>query len=180
MIRAFVALPLPDEIRSCLSVAQFLLPLPRKVPPENFHITLAFLGEVAIPALQEVDLALGALRLPRLALSLQGLGLFGGARPRSFHASVVPGPDLARMQARIARACAMAGAPAEARRFVPHVTLGRFRADLADAMRLERSAAEGAGFAAGPWTADRFVLYRSERGGDGPRYDELASYPLTA
>lgn len=179
MIRAFVALPLPEEIRSRLAVAQFLLPLPRRLPPASLHITLAFLGGQPAPVLEEADQALSALRLPAFSISLGGFGLFGGARPRSLHVRVVPGPELDRLHARIARACAMAGAPPEARRFVPHVTLGRFRPGPADALRLERAVAEGASFAAGPWLADRFVLYRSDPGAEGPRYSELAAYPLT-
>ncbi len=179
MIRAFVALPLPEEVRSRLAVAQFLLPLPRKLPPESLHITLAFLGDQPEAVLEEVHLALSALRLPPPGLSLRGFGIFGGDRPRSFHALVVPDPGLERLHARILRACTLAGAAPEARRFVPHVTLGRFRRGLADAMRLERAVAEGVGFAAGPWQADRFVLYRSDPGAEGPRYGELASYPLT-
>ncbi|MDX5356340.1 MAG: RNA 2',3'-cyclic phosphodiesterase [Rhodobacterales bacterium] len=179
MTRAFVALPLPEHIRSKLAVAQFLLPLQRKVPAENLHITLVFLDEVPDPVLADVHLALSALGLPPVTLRLHGFGLFGGARPRSLHAQVEAGPELGQMQARIARACTMAGAPAEQRRFVPHVTLGRFRADPAEAMRLERAVAEGAGFSAGPWVADRLVLYRSDRGHDGAHHSELAAYPLT-
>lgn len=179
MTRCFVALPLPDEVRSRLTVAQFLLPLPRKVDPAGFHISLAFLGEVDDRVLDEVDLALSALRLPGFALDLRGFGMFGGTRPRSFHAVVQGDAGLARVQARVVRACVMAGAAPEERRFVPHVTLGRFAPGLADALRLERAVAEGAAFQAGPWRADRFVLYRSDLHRDGARYSELASYPLT-
>lgn len=179
MIRAFVALPLPPEVRERLAMAQFLLPLPRKLPPESLHVTLAFLGDTPEPVLEEVHLALSALHLPPVRLALQGFGLFGGDRPRSFHALVVPDAALDHLHARVARACAMAGATPEARRFVPHVTLGRFRANMVDAMRLERAVADGAGFAAGPWIADRVMLFRSDSGADGPHYQELADYPLT-
>ena len=179
MIRAFVALPLPDAVRARLAMAQFLLPLPRKLPPDSLHITLAFLGDQPDPVLEEVHLALSALHLPPVQVALQGFGMFGGDRPRSFHAQVAASAALDHLQARVARACAMAGAEPPARRFVPHVTLGRFRAGMADAMRLERAVADGAGFAAGPWLADRFVLLQSHPGAEGPHYQELADYPLT-
>lgn len=179
MIRAFVALPLPEAVRNRLAMAQMMLPLPRKVPADSLHITLAFLGPLPDPVLEEVHLALSALSLPPVTLALQGFGLFGGDRPRSFHACVVPDPALERLQARILRACTLVGAAPEVRRFIPHVTLGRFRAGLADTMRLERAVADGAGFAAGPWRADRVVLFRSDLGADGPQYQELADYPLT-
>lgn len=62
MIRALVALPLPESVRSALTVTQFLLPLPRPVPRQNLHVTLAFLGSLSEPDLGEVDAALVRLR----------------------------------------------------------------------------------------------------------------------
>ena len=180
MTRAFVALPIPEAVRSRLTVAQFLLPLPRRVDPADFHITLAFLGDLDAPTLDEVHLALSALHLPGFALELRGFGMFGGDRPRSLHAVVAPCDGLARLAARVTRACVLAGARPEERRFTPHVTLGRFSPGMADAMRLERAVAEGAGFAAGPWLADRFTLFRSDLHRHGARYEALADYPLTA
>jgi RNA 2',3'-cyclic 3'-phosphodiesterase len=180
MTRAFVALPIPEDIRSRLTVAQFLLPLPRRVDPADFHITLAFLGELDNATLDEVHLALSALRLPGFSLALRGFGMFGGDRPRSMHAVVTPCDGLARLAARVTRACVLAGSRPEERRFTPHVTLGRFSPGMADAMRLERAVAEGAGFAAGPWVADRFTLFRSDLHRTGARYEALADYPLTA
>lgn len=179
MMRCFVALPLPEAVRQRLAMAQFLLPLPRKVDPGGFHITLAFLGDVADPVLDEVHLALSVLHLPGFVLELRGFGMFGQGRPRSFHAGVEGDAGLMRLQARVVRACVMAGAAPEERRFTPHVTLGRFAPGLADILRLERAVADGAGFHAGPWRADRFALMRSDLHRDGARYEELASYPLT-
>lgn len=178
MTRAFVALPLPGDVRSRLAVAQFLLPLPRRAEPDDFHITLAFLGDLDDLTLDEVHLALSALHLPGFALDLRGFGMFGGDRPRSLHAVVLPCEGLARLAARVTRACVQAGAAPEERRFTPHVTLGRFSPGMADAMRLERAVAEGAGFAAGPWVADRFTLFRSDLHRTGARYEALAEYPL--
>ncbi len=150
MTRVFVALPLPEDIRSRLTVAQFLLPLPRRVDPADFHITLAFLGDLDSLLLDEVHLALSALHLPGFPLELRGFGLFGGDRPRSLHAVVAPSEGLSRLAARVTRACVLAGAQPKERRFTPHVTLGRFSPGMADAMRLERAVAEGAGFATTP------------------------------
>lgn len=182
MIRSFIALPLPGDVTRRLAMAQQMLPLPRRVPPENLHITLAFLGEQPATALAEVDLALGQLALPAPVLRLAGLGMFGQRRPRSFHALVAPDPQLERLQAAVVRACITAGVAPVMRRFVPHVTLARLPPRLSgpDLWRLERAVAEGAGFALGPWVADWLVLMRSDRGAEGAHYRELAGYPLTA
>ena len=64
MIRAFLALALPETVRSALTVQQFLLPLPRKEPVENLHLTLLFLGEQPERKLEEVHEAIGALGWP--------------------------------------------------------------------------------------------------------------------
>jgi RNA 2',3'-cyclic 3'-phosphodiesterase len=178
MTRAFVAVPVPEDIRARLAMAQFLLPLPRRVEPADFHITLVFLGDLDDPTLDEVHLALSALHLPGFPLELRGFGMFGGDRPRSLHAVVLPSEGLARLAARVTRACVLAGCTPEERRFVPHVTLGRFSPGMADAMRLERAVAEGAGFAAGPWVADRLTLFRSDLHRTGARYQALADYTL--
>lgn len=179
MIRAFLALDLPDSVRAALTVQQFLLPLPRRVDPAAFHLTLVFLGEVPPPVLEAAHEAFQRLRPAPFALELQGLGLFGGDRPRAAWAGVQPCAALMRLQARAAQAARSAGLAPEARRFVPHVTLGRFPPPpLAAALTLERAVAEGAGFRAGPFEVTEMVLYESRLTAQGPRYERLAAYPF--
>ena len=43
MIRAFIAIPLPDEICDALEDVQMDLTVGRRTSPETFHITLAYL-----------------------------------------------------------------------------------------------------------------------------------------
>ncbi|HSF64408.1 MAG TPA: RNA 2',3'-cyclic phosphodiesterase [Paracoccaceae bacterium] len=179
MPRVFLALTLPPEVRSALAVVQFLLPLPRRVEPETFHLTLAFLGEVPGALLHDVHDALEAVRSPAFALTLRGAGLFGGARPRAAWVGVAPCAALDRLQAKVAFAAHRAGAPPEARKFVPHVTLGRFAPPAPDeVMRLERAVAGQAGFVAGPFAVTEFALMESHVSARGSRYDALARYPL--
>lgn len=179
MIRAFVALALPEEITARLRLLQFLLPLPAMVDPADFHLTLAFLGEQPDHILQAVHEALETLVMPPFALTLQGVGMFGGARPRVVWAGVAPQPQLDRLQAKVARAAGIAGIPVQARAFAPHVTLGRFAPpDAQAALRLERAVVGEQGFHAGPFVVDRIGLYASAPRAKGPRYDLLAQYPL--
>lgn len=88
MIRAFVAIALPQEVRIELQILGIGLGLPDPVPPENLHLTLAFLGERPEPVLEDVHAGLAQLRAPAFDLALAGLDMFGGAKPRTVHAGV--------------------------------------------------------------------------------------------
>lgn len=176
MIRSFLALPLPDAIRSALAVEQFLLPLPERVGPDSFHITLVFLDHQPEPVLTEVHHALTALRIADFPLTLQGLGHFGRDRPRSVHAVVVATPPLVALQAKLAQIARRAGIEVPAQRYLPHVTLGRFRTPGADALPALTRAIATSRLQAGPFMAGRLVLYRSD---PGARYTEMADYPFT-
>jgi RNA 2',3'-cyclic 3'-phosphodiesterase len=180
MIRAFLGVALPEEVRSALIVQQFLLPLPRKVDPELLHLTLVFLGDCPPPMLEAAHEAFHGVKDGRFALSLQGLGLFGGDRPKVAWAGVAPSDPLVRLQSRVEHLARRAGCPITARKFVPHVTLGRFPPPPpAIAARLEHTVALGAGFQAGPWEVTELVLWQSHLGPKGARYDVLARYPLS-
>ncbi len=179
MIRAFLGLDLPGDIRSALAVQQFLLPLPRRVEPASMHLTLVFLGEVAEPVLEAAHEAFAALKVASFPLTLQGLGLFGGARPKVAWAGVAPSEPLMRLQARAEQAARGAGLAPEHRRFAPHVTLGRFPPPaFTEAAALERAVATTP-FAAGPWQVQDMVLWQSHLSLKGARYDELARYPFS-
>ncbi|MGL4319483.1 MAG: RNA 2',3'-cyclic phosphodiesterase [Paracoccaceae bacterium] len=179
MTRAFLALGLPDQARRALAVQQFLLPLPRRVPPEDFHLTLCFLGD-AVPddSLQALHETLQSLRLRAIEITLQGIGHFGGAKPRAVFAAVRPDPVLDHLAAKLATGARRAGCTIPHTRFVPHVTLGRFtRLPPEDLPRLERAIVAGAAFRLDPFRVTELTLYASTLG-DPPRYDVLATYPL--
>jgi 2'-5' RNA ligase len=179
VIRAFLGLDLPPEVRGALQVQQFLLPLPRRVDPENLHLTLVFLGDCPDAALEAAHEGFAALREARLSLTLQGLGLFGKDRPHTAWAGVAPSAGLLHLQAKLQTIARRAGCPVETRKFTPHVTLGRFPPPTpADTARVERAIALGASFRAGPWEATELVLWRSHLTGKGPLYEALARYPL--
>ncbi|WP_283177453.1 RNA 2',3'-cyclic phosphodiesterase [Gemmobacter sp. 24YEA27] len=178
-MRVFIGLEMPGSVREALVLQQFLLPLQRRVAAEDMHLTLLFCEDLADDLADALHVALSDLHLPGFALLLAGLGLFGGTKPHSAWAGVAPSVPLVALQAAVEAAGRRAGLDLPHRRFMPHVTLGRFsRPDPATLMRLERGIAAGAGFAAGPWHVDEIVLWQSVLTAGGPRYTELARYPF--
>ena len=179
MIRAFLGIDLPPAVRGALQVQQFLLPLPRKIDPADLHLTLVFLGDCPEPLLEAVHDDCEALREPGFPLALQGIGLFGKDKPHCAWAGVASSPELLRLQAKVETIARRVGCKIEARKFTPHVTLGRFPVPLPDdRVRLERAVAMGAGFCSDPWLVEELVLWQSRRGAKAPRYQVLARYPL--
>lgn len=180
MIRAFVALTLPDDVAGALTAAQAGLPSGRAVEASSFHVTLAFLGEQPEPVVEDVHYALAAIRAEPFALRLSGLGLFDEGRSSVLHAEVAPAPALSHLREKVVQAARDGGLPFERRRFRPHVTLARFNGGLTgeEGERIRAFAARGAAFQAGPFDVREFVLLRSRLGRAGPIYEALATYPL--
>lgn len=176
-MRLFVAIALPDLLRSRLSGLCSGLPGARWVAPENLHLTLRFIGEVEGHDAEDIDAALSAIRSPRFSLTLSGVGDFGdGRRLRSLWVGVEPDEKLERLQAKVEQAVQRAGQPPEKRKFKPHVTLARFNSHPGG--RLERYYAEHALFRALPFEVTDFTLFSSYLSHEGAIYSPEALYPL--
>ncbi|MET9345981.1 RNA 2',3'-cyclic phosphodiesterase [Streptomyces termitum] len=147
----------------------------------GWHLTLAFMGEVAeetVPALCE-RLDRAARRTAPLGLRLTGGGHFGR---RALWAGVDGDLDALRLLAgRCEAAARRAGVPMEDhRRYRPHLTLARARRDTVD---LSPYLALLDAFEGTPWTAGELSLVRSNLPAGGPaaarpRYETVACRPL--
>src|SRR4030095_9675360 len=142
-MRLFVGIALPEDVRFQLSLLCSGLPNVRWVPPENFHITLRFIGEVDGGVSQDIDASLAGVRAPRFSLGLGGVGHFGnGGNVRVIWAGVEKSPALRHLHDKIETAAVRrrpapplqkktdggGGAPAvprEGQKFNPHITLAR-------------------------------------------------------
>ncbi|GAB5468928.1 MAG: RNA 2',3'-cyclic phosphodiesterase [Rhodospirillales bacterium] len=179
MLRLFVALSLPDEIREALSDLEDRLPGARWLDEESYHITLRFIGEVDGGQADDIAYELDRLDGRGFELSLCGLGHWGeGSRARALWAKVEKTEPLSRLQQKVENALQRVGCKAERRRFSPHVTIARLRNTPSEALHpfiLHHSLLR-----LGPFPVEDFVLYRSFLTGEGPIYQAAAVYPLAA
>lgn len=139
------------------------------VPPENFHITLAFVGSIAPSAIEGLlDDADSLAGTERLAVQLDQAGYFHKPGIFWFGSSVTP-PALATLSAGLRKVAANNGSRLERKPLQPHVTLYR------------RCAAPPPAPPSVPvieLTWRHFTLFESMQGRRGVRYREIAQWEL--
>lgn len=178
MHRLFVAIALPAPILDALTGLQTGVRGARWLPEENFHLTLAFIGETDRHGLQEAASALGAVAAPAFDLKLSGCGYFGDRKPRALWAGAAPSPGLSHLQSKVDVALRRCGFLDEKRKFRPHVTLAYLHG--AQKEEAELYCAEHGLFSAGPFHVDEFHLFESHLGTAAAHYEIVASYSLSS
>lgn len=177
MIRLFVGISIPAEIKMHLSLMAAGLPGARWTREESYHLTLRFIGEVDQGIAEDIDVALGEIGIEPFDITLSGMGFFGKAKAaRALWVGVERNETLIRLQHKIEIALQRLGLPAEERKFSPHVTLARLRGT--PVRRLETYIADHGAFSAGPFQTDTFTLFSSFRSSSGAIYTPEAEYEL--
>jgi RNA 2',3'-cyclic 3'-phosphodiesterase len=176
MLRLFVGIGFPPELKLRLSLLCSGVPGARWVDPGNFHLTLRFIGEISEDVAADIDDALSRLRARRFTLQLAGTGVFGGDKPHSLWAGVERTPELVGLRDKVEQALIRAGLPPEARKFAPHVTLARLRNPPLD--KLHEFLAAHAQFRPEPLPVPGFSLIASFQTKAGSVYEDQAEYPL--
>jgi 2'-5' RNA ligase len=174
-VRLFVALELPEEVRSELVRWRdtVLVPALRPVSSDSLHVTLCFLGSVPAGEVAAIGHACaaaldGAGRHP-VPLALGTVAWFPRRRPQVLAAALAdPSEELSRGQAAVAGMLASGGwYRPESRPFLPHVTVSRVRRG-AHVRAAELDGPEPLAF-----TASRVTLFRSRLEAVGARYEPL-------
>ena len=178
MPRLFTGLEIPSDIGQALATLRGGLPGARWINPENYHLTLRFIGDVDDTVAHEVASLLGRVKRGAFDLYMEGLTSFGGRKPRAVVANVSPAQALLDVQAEQERLMQRIGLEPEGRKYTPHVTLARLRESSSRDVA-EYLAARGF-FRTSPFKVSRFVLFSSRASVGGGPYVVEASYPLIA
>lgn len=176
MPRLFTALEIPGDLAQSLSFLRGGLPGARWIDPENYHVTLRFIGDVDFRTADEFVNGLARIERGPVSVKIRGLDAFGGNKPHSVHAVVERTPALSDLQAEMERIAQRAGLKPEGRKFMPHVTIARLRGakgqDVADYLALRGN------FSEPPFSAASFVLYSSRDSVGGGPYIVEERFPL--
>lgn len=142
-MRLFAAIDPPVDVRTSLTTAvgDEIGEQMRRVPPEHWHLTLAFYGEVDEAKADKLQdgLARAVERTPAFGIRLAGAGTFPRQAERARVLWIGLDGEVDAMR-RLADRCAGAGRRAriavEDRKFRPHLTLARARRDTVDVRQL--------------------------------------------
>ncbi|MBF0312702.1 MAG: RNA 2',3'-cyclic phosphodiesterase [Oligoflexia bacterium] len=155
MIRLFVAIDLPESLKTELLNLRMGIPQAQWTPLEKLHLTLRFIGEVIEPEFLEIAKGLGKVQLPAFPLTLTGVGAFHSRKlPRVLWVGVQKSEELKQLHGRIESCLREFGVPPEERKFSPHITLARFSSERG-------GGGENAFYRIGDFLKE-FNLYRSE------------------
>jgi 2'-5' RNA ligase len=180
-MRLFVALAIPAQVRENLALLirdlKSVDSHPKWINPDNLHVTLKFVGEVAPERVIEISDALAVVRTQQQVIAeFGGIGFFPDARrPSVVWVGIQPSDILSTLAAEVNRVLAIVAVPREEKAFVPHLTIARFKetrlsAGLRDEIEKRKSRAFGM------LATNEFHLIESELKSSGAEYTTLRSF----
>ncbi|MBX9731724.1 MAG: RNA 2',3'-cyclic phosphodiesterase [Sphingomonas sp.] len=179
MHRLFIGLRPPREIRAALMSIMGGIAGARWQSDDQLHLTLRYIGEVDRQIGEEVALAMARIRAQPLAVALCGVGRFEKqGRTDAIWAGVAPGDALQRLHHKIDHALVAIGLPAEARAYLPHITLARLPRSLGVEQEIDGFIAAHAAFSSAPFAFTHITLFESQLTRDGARYDVVDRWPI--
>jgi len=189
-IRSFIAIELPDGLKQELSQLQAKLkagkqPGVKWADPYGIHLTLKFLGNIAINRTGEITRVIeeSTQGISPFRLKVKQLGVFPNLRRVQVVWVGISGEvdKLGQLQQRIESGLARLGFTPESRPFTPHLTLARLRdqASLDERQRLGQLIASTSFESAHSIKVDAINLMKSQLTREGAIYSRISSVKLT-
>lgn len=161
-MRLFVAIPLPERVKARLEALQEPIRGVRWQNPDQYHLTLRFIGEVSDRLGKEITGRLQEIEYSAFRMNIGRLGCFPkrGA-PRVIWVGIEQNSRLIRLQEKIESICRSVGIDPETRPFHAHITLARTNGK-GDPQEQKAFIARESGIEIRDIPVTRFILYQSE------------------
>jgi len=180
MPRLFVAIDLPDPVKDALlALKEDDLPPGRWTKRAGLHLTLHFIGNVPEAVADAYQDVLKKVDVPAFDLTVGGVGQFPiEDRAKMIWAGVDNTPELRALHEATGEALQEEGFIREKRRYLPHITLMRFRKPLRRGLAT-KWIEEHITLYIEPTRINEFILYESELTDRGAIYTKRQVYTLT-
>lgn len=177
-MRLFTAIDIPETLRDDLSDLQESEALAvRWSDPEQFHVTLRFIGSVSEERTVRYEEALADVNGAPVQCEPYSLDVLPSRRsPRVLMLGLERTDSMMALYDAVSETLEAEGLDPEHRKYRPHVTIGRLDDAAPDAVQDYLRAHEKDTFS--PFEADRFVLYESTLTQEGAIHEPRATYPL--
>lgn len=179
-MRLFAAVDVPDSLREALSAFQDEGDLDaRWTSPEQFHVTLRFIGDVDEEQARRYETALSGVDVPPAQYIPYGLDVIPSRRsPRVLILGLERTDSMMALYNAVSEALESEGLEPEGRTYRPHVTIARLDDARREAVHSFLQAHEEYSF--DPFEADQFVLYESTLTPEGAIHEPIATYELAS
>ena len=177
IIRLFIALDFPADVKTYLAMLAIPIPGVRWVPSENLHLTLYFIGNVDEEIIKQIDTNLRHLSMPKFSLRVQGVNLFVTKKKvRSLWAGIDHNDALIQLHTQIVETVLPIRHVSNKRPFRPHVTLARCKS--VSILHIEPFLQKYRLFHIDPVPIETFTLFESILDMPTVRYRPLCQYSL--
>jgi len=183
-LRSFIAVDISQEeiVEKLVKIQSYLKNTNahmKLVEPENFHITLKFLGEISPSDVNLISNVLKKILADEVQfeISIEGIGAFPTmTKPRVVWVGIKEGGEaLRRIANKITHELRKVGIKGDEKEFHPHVTLARIKRSSSDLVRILRNLES---VKIGSIIVSRIRLKRSTLTPQGPIYSTIAEFPL--
>lgn len=175
-MRLFIAIPMPEWVKEQLLERQSIEGV-KWQRPDQIHLTLKFLGNTDIDLIGDLKKNLGKIELPEFSLAINGFGYFPkGKQPRVLWAGIESHKLLEKLHQEVEEICNKLGFESEARKFKPHITVGRVK--QATKRTVDQFLNRHDQFRISDVPVTEFVLYESKLNPEGAKYLRLKTFQL--
>lgn len=178
-IRSFIALSVPEEVSNQLGDLAAKMSYQDKsgavrwVDQENYHLTLGFLGDQSIEDLETLAESLDhTLQQPEFTTHVSMISPFPETKPKLMAALIEKNEEMTLLNRQVLSAVNSIGMSMNKRKFIPHITLGRYRHS-----RNEYSGVIPTNIECELYF-DEVVLFESVLTSSGAEYEAIYRFPL--
>ncbi len=178
MYRLFLAIDLPDRIKSRINSICTGLDGVKWENEDQIHLTLRFIGDTDARMVDDIIVSLLEFRGKSFPLELNGLGHFSSkGNPKVIWAGVVESRELLHLYKKVNTNLIQCGVDQEHRKFAPHITLCRVK--KCSSSRIADYLSYYGLFRTEPFVVSQFHLYSSKLTQKGAIHEKLKSFDLS-
>lgn len=177
MLRLFVAIDLPEEIKAAIHALRCPISGAKWVDEAQLHLTLRFIGDADDDLLHRITTGLSGIMAAPFSLAMMGVGCFPPKRnPKVLWVGVDKNEALSNLQNAVEKVLLQSGLEPEIRSFSPHITIARLKET--SAALLAPFLQKNNGFTTPFFPVTEFVLYSSTLAPQGAIHRQEVLFPL--